>query len=234
MLPFDEAAQARVLQVTSQWAKAYRIATILGMEQTSPAGRQIAAAVFDTQGALQGIQTKNQLDPSEDPFYVPGNTRQIFEVKHSVLSLASRSATRAGVTQRPCVGRPCAVRIVFTLTSRGSHLSGVRLTTWGAADAPYYEKAMMMRSRENSIYFASVNYALRFQESATSLIAPSGEAAGPSAVWRGGPAGAGDQARAGHRAAGDALRAGALQRKIDVREVMSPDGDIASRISPQA
>ena len=32
-----------------------------------------------------------------------------------------------------------------------------------------------MRSLENTIYFASVNYALRFQESATSLIAPSGE-----------------------------------------------------------
>jgi apolipoprotein N-acyltransferase len=34
---------------------------------------------------------------------------------------------------------------------------------------------MMMRSIENAIYFASVNYALPFQESATSLIAPSGE-----------------------------------------------------------
>jgi hypothetical protein len=33
---------------------------------------------------------------------------------------------------------------------------------------------MMMRSIENTIYFASVNYALRFQESATSLITPSG------------------------------------------------------------
>jgi len=32
-----------------------------------------------------------------------------------------------------------------------------------------------MRSIENTVYFASVNYALRFQESATSLIAPSGE-----------------------------------------------------------
>jgi predicted amidohydrolase len=32
-----------------------------------------------------------------------------------------------------------------------------------------------MRSRENTIYFASVNYALPFPESATSLIAPSGE-----------------------------------------------------------
>ena len=34
---------------------------------------------------------------------------------------------------------------------------------------------MKMRSRENTIFFASVNYALRFPESATSLIAPSGE-----------------------------------------------------------
>ncbi len=34
---------------------------------------------------------------------------------------------------------------------------------------------MMMRSMENTIYFASVNYALRFQDSATSLIAPSGQ-----------------------------------------------------------
>jgi hypothetical protein len=33
---------------------------------------------------------------------------------------------------------------------------------------------MLLRSMENTIYFASVNYALRFQESATCLIAPSG------------------------------------------------------------
>jgi hypothetical protein len=49
------------------------------------------------------------------------------------------------------------------------------LTQWGAAGGPYYEKAMMMRSIENTIYFASVNYALRFQESATCLITPAGE-----------------------------------------------------------
>jgi len=49
------------------------------------------------------------------------------------------------------------------------------MTEWGAADGPYYEKAMMMRSIENTIYFASVNYAMRYQESATSLITPSGE-----------------------------------------------------------
>ena len=174
VLPFDEADQARVLQVTSQWAKAYRIATILGMEQISPAGRQIAAAVFDAQGALQGVQTKNQLDPSEDPFYVPGNTRQVFEVNGLKFGVAiCHEGWRYPETVRWAAVR--GAKIVFHPHQSGSDLSGVRLTTWGAADAPYYEKAMMMRSRENSIYFASVNYALRFQESATSLIAPSGE-----------------------------------------------------------
>ena len=42
-------------------------------------------------------------------------------------------------------------------------------------DNPYYEKAMMMRSIENTVYFASVNYAVRYQEAATSLIDPSGK-----------------------------------------------------------
>jgi predicted amidohydrolase len=174
VLPFDEAAQERVLQTTAQWAKAYRIATILGMERITPAGRQIAAAVFDAEGALQGVQTKNQLDPSEDAYYVPGNTRQVFEVNGLKFGVAiCHEGWRYPETVRWAAVR--GAKIVFHPHQSGSDLTGVRLTKWGAADAPYYEKAMMMRSRENTIYFASVNYALRFQESATSLIAPSGE-----------------------------------------------------------
>ena len=65
-------------------------------------------------------------------------------------------------------------KIVFHPQHTGTEREGVRLTEWGAAGGPYYEKAMAMRSIENTIYFASVNYALRFQESATSLITPSG------------------------------------------------------------
>ena len=34
---------------------------------------------------------------------------------------------------------------------------------------------MRCRSIENTIYFASVNYALRYQDSATSLLGPDGE-----------------------------------------------------------
>jgi N-carbamoylputrescine amidase len=173
VFPFERAQQERVLRVVGEWARAYAVAAIVGMERVTDAGRQIAAVVMDARGQVQGCQTKNQLDPSEDRFYVPGTTRQLFEV----------NGTRFGVAichegwRYPETVRWAAVRgakIVFHPQLTGSDRAGVRPTQWGAAGGAYYEKAMMMRSIENAIYFASVNYGVRFQESATSLIAPSG------------------------------------------------------------
>src|SRR6516162_5657947 len=66
VLPFDQAQQERVLQIASQWAQRYAVAAILGMERLTEAGRQIAAFVIDARGELLGVQTKNQLDPTED------------------------------------------------------------------------------------------------------------------------------------------------------------------------
>jgi predicted amidohydrolase len=144
------------------------------MEKLTGAGRQIAAFVFDSRGHLQGYQTKNQLDPSEDRFYIPGNTRQLFEINGIKFGVAiCHEGWRYPETVRWAAVR--GATIVFHPQHTGSHHGGVRLTKWGSADAPYYEKAMMLRSMENTIYFASVNYALPFQESATSLIDPSGQ-----------------------------------------------------------
>lgn len=172
--PFDAAQQEQAMKTVSAWARAYKIAVILGMERHASAGRHLAAAVFDAQGELLGVQTKNQLDPSEDPLYVPGRTRQMFEIDGLKFGVViCHEGFRYPETVRWAAVR--GAKIVFHPQYTGSNLAGPTLTTWGAADAPYYEQAMMMRSRENTIYFASVNYATRFQESATSLIAPSGE-----------------------------------------------------------
>jgi predicted amidohydrolase len=172
--PFDRGQQARAIELVARLARTQRIAIILGMERITDAGRQIAAAVFDAEGRLQGYQTKNQLDPTEEAGYVPGDTRRIFEV----------NGVRFGVTicheafRYPETVRWAAVRgarIVFHQHFTGSDRSGVQLTEWGAATSPYYEKAMMCRALENTIYFASAGCATRYQESATSLIGPSGE-----------------------------------------------------------
>ena len=173
VLPFDETQRERALKAVAQWARAYGVATILGTERLTEAGRQIAAFVVDARGQVQGCQTKNQLDPTEDQFYVPGDTRRLFEVKGVKFGVAiCHEGWRYPETVRWAAAR--GAKVVFHPHHTGSDRAGVRLTRWGAAGGPYYEKAMMMRSVENTIYFASVNYALRYQESATSLIAPSG------------------------------------------------------------
>ncbi len=174
VLPFDQTQQDRVLHVVSQWARTYALAIILGMERITEAGRQIAAFVLDAGGQIQGYQTKNQLAPAEDKFYVPGNTRQLFEINGTKFGVAiCHEGWRYPETVRWAAVR--GAKVVFHPHQTGSDQKGVRLTQWGAPGAPYYEKAMMLRSMENTIYFASVNYALRFQESATCVIAPSGQ-----------------------------------------------------------
>ncbi len=171
--PFDETHQERALQAVAEWTRAYSLATILGMEKITEAGRQIVAVVFNSRGQFQGYQTKNQLDPSEDRFYVPGNTRQLFEVNRVKFGIAiCHEGWRYPETVRWAAVR--GAKIVFHPQHTGNEKTGVRRTKWGE-DGPYYEKAMMMRALENTIYFASVNYALGFQESATSLITPSGQ-----------------------------------------------------------
>lgn len=174
VLPFEPADEARALREVSRQAREHGLAVILGMERITPAGRQIAAFVLDARGELLGIQTKNQIDPSEDRFYVPGTARRLFQVDGVKFGVAiCHEGWRYPETVRWAATR--GAKIVFHPQHTGNEKAGVRLERWGAADSPYYEKAMRMRSLENTIYFASVNYALRFQESATSLIAPTGE-----------------------------------------------------------
>jgi predicted amidohydrolase len=196
--PFSRADQERVLRIVSQWARERAITTILGIERVADAGRQIAAVVIDADGAIQGRQLKTQIDPSEDRHYVPGSGRRIFETKGVRFGIAiCHEGWRYPETVRWAAVR--GARIVFHPQHTGSNTSGApredtaagkrrlgaeaernegsvskRDIVWGDPAAPYYEKAMMCRGLENTIYFASINYALRFPESATSLIDPSG------------------------------------------------------------
>jgi N-carbamoylputrescine amidase len=174
VLPFDQAVQERVIREVSRLARTHRVATILGTERVTETSRQIASFVIDNVGHVIGCQTKNQIDPSEDRFYVPGDTRQLFQINGVKFGIAiCHEAWRYPETVRWAAVR--GAKIVFHPQHTGNERTGVTLTRWGDATNPYYEKAMMCRSIENTIYFASVNYALRFPESATSLITPSGE-----------------------------------------------------------
>jgi predicted amidohydrolase len=172
--PFDRAQQERALGLAAQWARAHGIAVVLGMEWISDAGRQIASVVIGGDGEIQGVQTKNQLDPTEEPLYVHGHARRLFEVNGVKFGVAiCHEAFRYPETVRWAAVR--GAKLVFHPHCTGSDRTGTQPARWGDPASPYYEKAMMCRALENGIFFAGVNYAFRYQDSATSVIGPQGE-----------------------------------------------------------
>ena len=161
-------AQARDL------ARRSHTALILPMEWASPAGLVNVAMVISAEGVLLGYQTKNQLDPSEDANYVPGDTRHLFEVSGVTFGIAiCHEGFRYPESVRWAAARGAS--IVFHPHCTGSNQTGRLLSSFRAEGNPYYESAMMCRAMENGVFFASVNNAFAFQESATCVIAPSGD-----------------------------------------------------------
>lgn len=161
------------LHEVSRMAARHAIAVIVPMDWPHENGFLNLAYVVSSTGEVLGYQTKNQLDPTEDNFWVPGTTRSLFEVNGLKFGItichegfrypeSVRWAARQGA------------HIVFHPHFNGSNTDGPSLTEWGNKHNPYYEKAIMMRALENTIYFASANFASRYPESAGAIIAPDG------------------------------------------------------------
>lgn len=164
-----KAALDQVCRVAAQ----NKIAIIVPMDWHSNGGLLNIAHVVSAKGEVLGYQTKNQLDPSEDNIWVPGTDRKIFEVNGVKFGISiCHEGFRYPETVRWAARHDA--KIVFHPHFGGSNTEGVQLTEWGNRKNPYYEKAMMMRALENTIYFASVNYASRYPDSASSIIDPNG------------------------------------------------------------
>jgi predicted amidohydrolase len=172
--PHDHGRQQAALEVVRAAAQRNRVAVVIGMEWESAVGLHNVAFVISREGTIEGYQAKNQIPLEEEPFYVPDGRRRLFEV----------DGIPFGITichegwRYPEAVRWSAVRgaqLVFHPQVTGSDRSGVTIERWGDPDSPYYEKAMVARSVENTVYFASVNNAMRYQDSATSLLGPDGE-----------------------------------------------------------
>ena len=178
--PPDQGAQERALRGVCELARRHRVAAIMPMEWASPAGLLNLAFVVDADGTIQGYQTKNQLAIEEEPQYVPGDTRRLFVVDGVPFGVAiCHEGWRYPETVRWAARR--GARVVFHPHLSGGDHSGAVRRCWGEPAAPYFENAMIARAVENAIYFASVNYALRYQETATSLVAPDGRCVGHTA-----------------------------------------------------
>jgi N-carbamoylputrescine amidase len=161
---YDHSIQKDALYKVCKWANELGIHVILPMEWKSNEGMHLLAFVINKMGEIVGYQTKNQIDPDEDCFgYIPGKGRSLFEaegVKFGVV--ICHEGWRYPETVRWAARKEA--RIVFHPQFTGD-----------VNNPDFYNYAMVCRSLENSIFFASVNYALENQKSTTALISPSGE-----------------------------------------------------------
>lgn len=172
--PSDQARQQAALDAVCQSAQRHGVAVVIGMEWQTELGLHNVAFVIDRDGEIQGYQAKNQIPLEEVPHYVPDGKRRLFEIDGVPFGITiCHEGWRYPEATRWAAVR--GARIVFHPQLTGSDRTGVTIERWGDQDSPYYEKAMTMRGIENTVYFASVNNALKYQDSATSLIGPEGD-----------------------------------------------------------
>ena len=170
----DQRRQQEALETIRAAARAHNVATVIGMEWESPVGLHNVAFVVSRAGEIVGYQAKNQIPPEEEAFYVSDGRRRLFEVDGVPFGIAiCHEGWRYPESVRWAATR--GARLVFHPQLTGSDRTGITIERWGDPGSPYYEKAMVARGVENTIYFASVNYALRYQDFATSLLGPEGD-----------------------------------------------------------
>jgi len=172
--PHDQSHQEAALATIRAMAKQHGVAVVMGMEWETEAGLHNAAFVVSRDGEVDGYQAKNQIPLEEEPHYVPDGQRRLFEVDGVPFGISiCHEGWRYPETVRWAATR--GARLVFHPQLTGSDQAGPTIERWGDPDSPYYEKAMIARGVENTVFFASVNYAFRYQDSATTLIGPEGD-----------------------------------------------------------
>jgi predicted amidohydrolase len=158
-------------------AQAAGIAIIIPMDWYSEEGFVNAAFVVDKEGKLLGYQTKNQLDPSEDAIWQPGTHRQLFDIDGLKFGIViCHEGFRYPETTRWAARQ--GAHVVFHPNLTGGNTGTRKPAVWGDKDNAYYEKAQMVRALENTIYFATSNYALEYSDSASAIIDPQGSCIG--------------------------------------------------------
>jgi predicted amidohydrolase len=167
----DQQVMMTALKSISGVCRGANVAAIVGLEWLTENGLENRAVVISGAGRILGHQTKNQITPGgESRNYVPDGQRRVFRTGGLTFGITiCHEGWRYPETVRwPAVR---GARIVFQPQVTGSDTKGRKLRKWGES---LYEKAMQCRAAENTIYFASVNQAMRHQNSATSLIDPDG------------------------------------------------------------
>ena len=166
---FLEQAWSRIADA----ARAATVGVVLGTERIVNGSPRITALVIERDGTMAGFQDKVQLDPSEEPFYSPGDERRVFGAGPLKFGIAiCHEGWRYPETVRWAARR--GAHVVFHPHFHEAEPGSYRATTFADPLNTFHEKAMLCRAAENSCYFASVNCASEGSPTTSAVVRPDG------------------------------------------------------------
>lgn len=172
--PPDQRFLERAWDSIADAARDAGIGVVLGTERVDNDGTaRITVLVIDRDGTRLGFQDKTQLDPSEDNGYRPGDGRHVFTIGGLTFGV---SICHEGFRYPETVRWPArqGAKIVFhphySWPEPGSH----RPTGFAEPENSFHEKAMLCRAAENTIWFASINYAEPGSPTTSAVVRPDG------------------------------------------------------------
>jgi predicted amidohydrolase len=172
--PPDAAWLDSAWQELARHAAASRVAVVVSTERVSPTGRPIpTAVVIDATGHVLGMQDKVQIPPEEEDTYAGGDARRVFVLGDVTLGVViCHEGWRYPETVRWAAraGAQLVVHPHYSWAEPGSHIP----REFGEPANSFHEKAAQCRAAENTVWFATVNYAESNAPTTSAIIDPEG------------------------------------------------------------
>jgi predicted amidohydrolase len=148
-------------------------AVVLGTERVDDRGVLITALVINADGSMAGFQDKRQIDPSEESTYVIGDGSRVFTAGPLTFGVSiCHEGWRYPETARWAARN--GAQLVFHPHFHEAEPGGFRPEAFADPRNTFHEKAALCRAAENTIYFASVNYAGEGSPTTSAFIKPDG------------------------------------------------------------
>lgn len=154
-------------------AAASRVAVVLGTERVAEQGLLATALVFNRDGSRAGFQDKVQIDPSEEGLYASGAGRHVFACGPLTFGVViCHEGWRYPETVRWAARH--GAQLVFHPQFHEAEPGSYRPTSFADPANSFHEKAVLCRAAENTIYFATVNYASDGSPTTSAIASPDG------------------------------------------------------------
>ena len=173
MPPPDAAFLERAWSTLAAAAGKANVTVVLGTERVVDHAVVATALVINRDGTIAGFQDKVQIDPSEEPIYMPGSGRHVFRSGPLTFGVAiCHEGWRYPETVRWAARH--GAQVVFHPHFHEAEPGGYVPTAFADPANSFHEKAMLCRAAENTCYFASVNFASAGSPTTSAVVRPDG------------------------------------------------------------